>query len=345
MYQMSSVDLYFMCKELQFLSGAKISKIYGSEGRKDIIIQFHKPGEGKKLLRVKAPNCLYLIEEKEAMPELSDFVTVIRKKLSGLRVDAIEQRGFERVFAIKAKYYVLYVELFSRGNIILTEDNKILIASEYKKWSDRTIRPKAEYIFPVKERYITELSESEFVDIARKQDKEVVKFLAADIGLGGMYAEELCLRAKVDKKSKELSRQEAAKIYNEFFKMLKSKMQPRVYDNIPVPITMKKCKGGKEFKTFSQAIASVDVKAEKIDPEILRQEKIIEQQELSIKELEKKAQEEQLRGEYLYEHYQKISKILEDLQELRKGKAWKEAKKHDYILEVNEKEKSVVVDL
>ncbi len=336
-YQMSCIDLYFMVKEFKDFEGSKVTKIYDEEdqdNRKTLIFQLHKSSHGKQLLKIKCPNYLFLADDKEAADEPSDFVMFLRKKLSGSKMKSIVQLGFERILKIDFENYnfgnySLYVEFFSKGNIILTENNLILVASEYKKWSDRTIRPRENYKFPGKDKYIIDFSESEFYDKLKESNKEVVKSLASDLGLGGMYSEELCLRANIEKSSRDITNEESRKIYKEFFNLLAEPIRSRVYlENSlvvaisPVPLEKFKDFESQEYGSFSHAIGlfSKVLKIEKKDPKILKIENIIQSQILTIKEMEESSRLEQLKGEYLYENYQKISMIMEHLKTLRKEK-------------------------
>ena len=58
----------------------------------------------------------------------------LRKKIGTARLRKISQIGFERIlnleFESKETKYNLIAEIFSKGNIILLKENKILVASE-----------------------------------------------------------------------------------------------------------------------------------------------------------------------------------------------------------------------
>ena len=142
--QLAALEINYLIKEFQFLLNSKIDKIY-VPSKKEIILQLYSQTKGKQQLRI-THNALFLTEYKSEIKEPSDYCMFLRKKLNNARVIKITQLEFERIISIeiqaKENKYTLIAELFSTGNILLIKDNKILVASEYQNWKDRTIRPK-----------------------------------------------------------------------------------------------------------------------------------------------------------------------------------------------------------
>ena len=82
-------------------------------------------------------------------------------------------RNMKMVPSRLQNFYEVVVELFSKGNIILCdEDMNIISPLEIQKWKARTIRPKEDYKFPEARVDPFKLSEKEFSDIIGKSDKE-----------------------------------------------------------------------------------------------------------------------------------------------------------------------------
>ena len=100
----------------------------------------------------------------------------------------------------KLEKYFLIIELFSKGNIILTDaKNVIITALENQEWKDRTIKPKEKYVFPPLDINWKEVSVKRVQEVLKKSEKRnLATSLATEIGLGGLYAEELCRQAEVD---------------------------------------------------------------------------------------------------------------------------------------------------
>ena len=372
-YQISSMDLHFLCKELDAtLNNVKADKIFQPE-RKEFLFLLHISGEGKQILRIKLPNFIFLTEFKGDMPEIpKDFCMVLRKYISGKRLVSIKQVGFERIlemaFESKEEEYRLIVELFSPGNIILTDkEYKIISVLEARKFKDRTLRGNVKYEFPEKRNNPQELDEAEFAKIISASDKEsVVKALALDFSLGGAYAEELCVRAGVAKDKKDLSITEIAALYSALQNLLNSKLEPNaVYKDekpfmiLPIAFETLKQYETKQFTSFNEALDTIltsaaieDEQEKELEPhkkEIEKLKKQIEQQKEQIAELDQIAEDSQRRGELLYENYVQVKDIVTEINKARAKYSFKEIKEklkdHKVVKEINEKDKTVSVEL
>jgi predicted ribosome quality control (RQC) complex YloA/Tae2 family protein len=286
---------------------------------------------------------------------------VLRKYLSGARLRKIEQFGFERIvdftFEKKTGVFHLVVELFSKGNMILTDEDYIIkYTLVSKKWKDRTIRGNVKYEIPLRTNPLA-VSEDEFNEIISKSEKEsIVKTLALDFGLGGAYAEELCARAGVDKEEKEAGRETGA-LYKELLKLRKEKLSPNIGRSIH-PIAFVTDPAAEEFEAFNQALDSVltkeemDKVQEKRDApykkEVNRFLKQISDQEQMIEKLKAEAVANQEKGEQIYNNYSFYDNLLKDLKKIVKEHPQKEIKKklkgHKYIKEINFKDMTVTIE-
>jgi len=197
---LSGIELRIILKELDFLLDARADKVYLPE-KKSLLIQFHVPGKGKSLLKF-IPGFLYLTKKKESMPEKPfNFCALLRKRLDGARLRSIEQSGSERVITLmfdgKQGVYRLVLELFGTGNIILCDEKGMIIAAtESQEWKDRSIKPKEKYLLPPSEFNMFEIGFEEFKGLFGSNNAS--KTLAIQLGLGGIYADEICAIAKVD---------------------------------------------------------------------------------------------------------------------------------------------------
>ena len=120
-------------------------------------------------------------------------------------MDGVSQQEFDRVVVIdliKEKGYKLVIELFGEGNLLLVSEGKIVNCLISKTWKSREVRPGADYQFPPA-RFNPRTQEFEtFKKSFLLSNSDVVRTLATSINLGGQYAEEVCLRASVDKGTK-----------------------------------------------------------------------------------------------------------------------------------------------
>ncbi len=371
-YTFSALDLHFLVRELQDLVSAKIDKIYQPE-KHDFLFIFHVPNTGKRFLRITLPNSMFITDFKGEIPEQPfQFCMFLRKQLSSARLREVRQLGFERIvmflFETKEGKFRLYVELFSGGNVILCDEQDIIrSALVTKKWKDRTIRGNVKYEYPKREHDFLELDEKELAALVQDSDKDsIVKTLALDLGLGGKYAEELCLRAGIDKSRRKPAEAGFKKLFSELKKLREEKANPGIIlkDGKEVdiaPVNMKVYEGYDVnlFNTFSEALGKVLtervmdeqlIKSEESHSrEIRKYEKMISEQEQTINSLEKSIEENQRKAELIFEKYAEVSEIISELKKARLKYSWKEIKEklkgHDRIKEINEKDKKVVVEL
>ncbi|MBR9691528.1 hypothetical protein GOV06_01975 [Candidatus Woesearchaeota archaeon] len=363
----SALDLHYLIKELQFLVNARIDKIYVPR-KKEILIQLFVPSKGKFMIKIDEKS-FYLTEHKPSSATPSDFCMFLRKKLNNARLRKIQQLGFERIIAIdfesKAGTFQIIAELFSKGNILLIKNNKILIAAEYQNWKDRTIRPNIQYKHPKKEYNFLTLSQTELNSLLAKTNKEnIVKSLAIDLGLGGTYSEEACLLAGIDKNKKtpQLTEPEIKKLFLILEKLKTKQPFPRIiYKNKIIfdltPFELKLYSDLKQEKANSYSeilnnyfsnISDIQEK-EKQQTQIKKIQDIIKKQKQDIPKLEKQEKINKQKAELLYNNYQLISPLLSELKQISKKHSWKEIKEklksHKLIKEVISKDKSIVVEL
>lgn len=239
MKTMSNVDLYAISHELnQLLKDARVQKAY-QPTRDTVIIRFHVPGKGRVDVVFQAGVRVHTTQYPPENPKVPpSFPMLLRKHLKNATVREVRQHNFDRILEIdiqKEHDFTLVVELFSQGNIILLdEENQIILPLKHRHLKGRKITSKEKYQYP-EERGIhpldVELNDLE--DLFRNSDSDIIRTLARS-GLGGMYSEEIILRAGVDKNlpAKDLSEEKIETIYHgleELFKPLKTfKFQPQI---------------------------------------------------------------------------------------------------------------------
>lgn len=372
-YQLSAFDLHFLIKELkETLLNARADKVF-QPSKKDFLFTFHVPGKGKHMLKVMLPNVMYMTEFKEEMPTHPlHFCLFLRKHLSGAFLRDIRQFGFERVvdfvFETKEKELHLIMEFFSKGNIVLTNsDLNIKSLLETQNWKDRTLRGNVKYEYPKREHNPLIMTFEEFSECVENSDKEgIVKTLALDLGLGGRYAEEICYRAGVDKNKFYVQEEDNNKLFSELEKFRNEPLCPKViYENeepktiIPVDLKSIDTTNSKKFETFNSALdnvfATVKIEVEKgkklapFEKEKRKIEAQIKQQEEHIKKLQEEVEENQIKGEVLYNNYQVVEPLLNDLNKIIKKYPQKEIKEklkgHETVKDINFKDKKVSIEI
>jgi len=367
--ELTSLDLYYLVKEFQELVGARVDKFYEqSEDKKEFLFVFHKPSIGKMMLRVKLPNLAYLTDFKQTFPDTPPgFCMFLRKHLGSGRIKEVRQKGFDRileiVFDTKEGVRILICELFSKGNMVLVdEEHKIKGLLESQNWEARTIRGGAKYEYPPVQADTPSLSEEQFKDIINKSKMDLaVKAFAVDLGLGGLYAEELCKRAGIGNDKKKLDEKEIKKVYVELKKLFDEKINANKTDDeiVPFDLMLSEPEGKKEYyESFNKALdANLTEKVAHAAEEKAAKEKqtkqdkvsvVIDKQEQRLKELEQSVVDNQRKGELIYEHYQEVKGLLDAINLDRKKMSWEELKKkyagNKLIKEINENEGKIVVE-
>ncbi len=352
----SSLELAAIINELQILVKGKISQIYHQD--KEIILQLHAPSKGKKLLKIVPGKLLCFTNEKNAPQRPSGFCMQLRKYLSNAFIKAISQKETERIVVFelekKEKYYLI-IELFSKGNIILTDNNYLIIGALQRQiWKDRIVKNKEKYVFPTPGLNWKNLTTKKLKEIVNKSEKRnLATTLATELNMGGLLAEEICLRADVDKDIKPKEVKEFNKLLETIKNILKliEKTKGYIYEKeiTPFPLLGKEAKEIK--KTYNEAIDTINP-FQTVSPykqKIAALERRILEQEEAIKSQEKKIEENSKKGELIYEKYAPLQKLLNIVKELKKTWDWvdigKQLKKEKEIKSVNLKDKKVIINV
>lgn len=323
MKQMSSFDIKACVAELQRLVGGKVEKIYHYPPDE---VRFRIYAKDKFDLIIEAGKRIHLTKfPKEAPKFPSPFAMLLRKHLENARIFAIEQRDFDRIVIIdfeREKRKRIVAELFSKGNVILLEGDRVLM--------------------PLKE-IKTQSGERKL-----EKNKDVVRFLASS-GLGGLYAEEVCLRVGIDKNKKysELSEEEIRRIEMEIEKIKNFELKPQIIlkdskfvDVVPMDLLYYREYEKKFFPTFNEALdefySRIAIESEKESEEVEKLRKRLKIQEETLKEYEIEMSQNREIAEIIYSNYALLEKIIE---ELKSGGKAKEVKI------INQKDKKAIVSL
>src|SRR5205823_2359781 len=113
------------------------------------------------------------------------------QSLIGGYVDKVYQREDEVIF-----------EIFSKGNLVVVREGTIVAVLFPQKFKDRAVEIGEPYALPAAGIDPLELDRSGFATAVGGAKGQVVRVLATILNLGGTYAEEVCLRAGVDKETR-----------------------------------------------------------------------------------------------------------------------------------------------
>ncbi len=348
---LASFDIYVIVSELQDLKGCFVEKIY-QLSRDEILLRVQqKTGNQKESLFIRNGELICRTAQSFDAPEKpSLFAMTLRKYLLNGKISDVSQHQFDRIIQIKIGRkegdYTLVIELFSKGNVILVNpEGRIIRPLIKQEWASRLIKSGEMYKPPPSQMNPFLLSETEFHELLLKSTKDLVRTLATSVNLSGMYAEELCLRAGVDKtmKSNSIDIKTVEKIYQELQKLLMMfqeknihpvfvKKQGTIIDILPFPFhsytsvdyepTMSYSKGLELFITQRKTQQPQERPQQKILGKLQRQ--LLQQQEL-IEDFKKNIEQKKREANLLYLNYQPCEQLLQEISALLRQKEKDEA--------------------
>ncbi len=296
--EMTAFDVLAVVKEITPLVGGYLDKVFHWDSR-NLLLRVNMPNLGRREIVLLDLKWLYVSSERPETPEFpSQFAVHLRKLLSNARIEGVSQQEFDRVVVIdlmKEKAYRLVIELFGEGNLLLVAEGKIVNCLISKTWKSREVRPGADYQFPPARFNPRTQDFVAFKKAFASSNSDVVRTLATSVNLGGQYAEEVCLRASIEKGSKASKLDEAG--VERLYQGLRSILdeiptaqatavleQESAVDVTPLPLHIHQDLGRQQFPTFSAALQfflehrKVAEKVALGNPEVQRLERQLQQQ-------------------------------------------------------------------
>ena len=334
--ELSTLEIRALVNELQIIVNARMDKIYSSSKSK-LLIQLHTK-EGKRFLKIDKKLIYLAVEKQETPREPSEFCKLLRKYLGNKRIKEVSQHESERIIIISTANHKLIVELFGQANIILCDNDYTVLMTSRVQTSGRVVKIKSEYKFPEKKLNTFKMKEKEFFDILKDSKTEVVKTMATLVG--GTLAEEICLRASIDKNNKKLEDSEIKQLYKQFNSLLKEPVTPaviyknsKIKDAIPFELKIYEDFTKVAFSNFYEALDFAlkeseeqvkETEAEKkYSKQIKKIESIILSQKKQLETLKKGHLENKRAGELIYENYNKVQEALDKMLLPARKKSWK----------------------
>jgi len=358
--EFTSFDVAAVIEELRkLILNSRVSNLYQPD-IKTLLFKLHKPETPTFWLLFEAGKRLHLTSyavEKPTTPPA--FCMALRKYLRNGILTNVEQYEFERVVIFSFKTgsgnLKLVLEIFGEGNVILIdEQGAILHALTYKRMRDRNILRGEKFVFaPPSGKNPLKISIEEFCEELKGfGNVEVVRTLARYLSIGGFYAEEVLLRAGIDKKLLCSSLEDNA--MEAIFKTLRAllsqvlegKLEPNIIldangnflDVAPMKLKRYEDFNAKSFKSFNEALDEFYLRIEALEKaeetsaelEALRREaerlkRIIESQERVLTEAQKEAEHYKQIGDTIYANSNMLQQLLDRfLTDLKSGKSWKE---------------------
>jgi predicted ribosome quality control (RQC) complex YloA/Tae2 family protein len=355
--ELTSVDLAALTTELSRYEGAKVDKayLYGDDllrlrmrdfdrGRVELLVEV---GEVKRA-HVADPEHV-----RDAPGRPPNFAMMLRNRISGADFAGVEQYGFDRIltfhFERGDENTTIVAELFGQGNVaVCDEHGDVLQSLETVRLKSRTVAPGSQYEYPAERLNPLTVGFETFARHMADSDTDVVRTLATQLNFGGLYGEELCTRAGVDKTLDiaDADEDEYRAVYDTLVEMRErlaaGDFEPRLYledgnvvDVSPFPLRERSDLDTESFDSFNAAVDSyfhrLDLTEDEdagssrpdFEEQVAKQERIIEQQEGAIENFEEQAQAERERAELLYAHYDLVDEVLSTVRNAREeGVPW-----------------------
>ena len=356
--EMTSVDLSALVGELGRYEGAKVDKVYlyGDDlvrfklrdydrGRVELLVE---TGDVK---RCHVADPAHVPDAPGRPPE---FAKTLRARIGGGEFAGVEQFEFDRILTFEFERpdadTLVVAELFGQGNVaVLDENREVQRSLETVRLKSRTIAPGSPYEYPQSRLHPLNVDFEPFAARMRESDTDVVRTLATQLNLGGLYAEEFCTRAGVEKATDiaDATDEQLRAVYDAIVRfrdrLHSGDLDPRVYledgsvvDVTPLPLEERE---GLESEAYDDFNAALDAYFHRLDltedeeiddspdfeAEIEKKQRIISQQEGAIEDFEEQAQRERERAELVYAHYDLVDDVLSTVRSAREeGVPWDE---------------------
>jgi predicted ribosome quality control (RQC) complex YloA/Tae2 family protein len=361
--ELTSVDIAAFAGEFAAYEGARLDKAYlYDDGLVRLKLRHYDRGRVELLLdtgetkhvRVATP------ERVPPAPERPpNFAMMLRNRMEGAELVGIEQFEFDRIVQIHFERddarTTIVAELFGDGNIAVLDGNgEVVDCLDTVRLKSRTVAPGSVYEFPDARFNPLAVDIDGFVARMAQSDTDVVRTLATQLNFGGLWAEELCTRAGVEKTLDidEADREEYERIY-EVVQDLSARLgrgdldanvyfedddQSHAVDVTPVPLEEHAHLARDSYDQFTDALDAYfatlgdeddDVPADStpqrpdFEAEIEKKRRIIEQQEGAIENFDRQADAEREKAEALYAHYDLADDVLSTVRQARQeGTPW-----------------------
>ncbi|MBN1785088.1 MAG: NFACT family protein [Candidatus Bathyarchaeota archaeon] len=353
---MTSFDIAAATHEInEQVNGAYVAKIY-QIGTQTLLLRLRQPNQPRLQLLIEAGKRLHLTSYAHETPTRpSAFCMSLRKYLDNGVIKTVRQHEFERIavieIATRQGIYQLVTELFGGGNVILVDpEGKILQAMTYKRMRDRNIlRSESFQNPPARGKNPLTLTPEEFMEIQNFEKTEIVRALTKLLSISGTYAEEILLRAEINKKAvcASLTKQELEGIFSQLQFLISAitsgNMEPCIVSDendeyIDVnPVPLKKHDGleRKTYKGFNNAlddyyakqtnVEKLDKSTDDVESEVARQQRILQKQEKALEALKGPITKNKTIGDLIYLHFGDLRALLQKIMEQKNsGKSWKE---------------------
>jgi predicted ribosome quality control (RQC) complex YloA/Tae2 family protein len=361
--ELTSVDIAAFVGEFAAYEGARLDKAYlYDDDTLRLKMRHYDRGRVELLVDVRETKHLR-VAQPERVPQAPErppnFAMMLRNRLEGAELVGVDQFEFDRIVQIHFERgdgrTTIVAELFGDGNVVVLDGNgEVVDCLDAVRLKSRTVVPGSPYEFPEARFNPLSVDRDGFVARMEQSNTDVVRTLATQLNFGGLWAEELCTRAGVEK---TLSIDEATTdAYDRLYdvvqdlanRLSRGDLDSRVYldsdgetaqpvDVTPVPLEEH---AGLDYEQYDQFTAALDAYVTDLgseddrpadaapsrpdfESEIETKERIIDQQQQAIEDFQAEADVEREKAESLYANYDLVDEVLSTIQAARdEGTPW-----------------------
>ncbi|HUR68141.1 MAG TPA: ribosome rescue protein RqcH [Candidatus Thermoplasmatota archaeon] len=350
--EMSSLDVRVAVRELRALRGSRIDKAYETAPG-ELLLRLRGGSPPRKTeISILVGKALHLTTLPRENPEKpTSFIMQLRKHLANGFIDDVRQHGFDRIVELVSQRregrYVIVVELFADGNVVLVKDDRIVTPLFTQSWASREVRPGVEWVPPPARADPAALEGEEFRAKVRASNADAVRTLATEINLGGPLAEEVCSQAGVAKNTPVAQLTDAqvdamlAALRAIMERIESGALDPVVVlqggekvDVAPFPMAIHEGHELQRHPSFHEALDAyfgkavtverVDPRLKKVEAERAKAQRMLDAQKGALAKFEKTEDESRRKGDLLYGHFDVAGRVMMALWEASKGIGWKE---------------------
>jgi predicted ribosome quality control (RQC) complex YloA/Tae2 family protein len=374
--ELSSLDIHVIVRELQdALVGSFVDKAY-QPSYDEVLLTITGGGHGRRKLLIHIGRFMCLTTLDREMPQNpSPFAMLLRKHLAQARIVRVEQMAFDRIVVVhlhgRGSEYKLVCELFRNGTVILVKGDEIVRPVTSKHWGSREV--KAGHVFkpPPPRANPMDMDFPAFAERVRASESDIVRTLAARMGLGGEYAEGLLAISNEEggKAASEMTDEELGLLYENMmslFERVETGLAPHIIRrgedvHTVLPITLVEEAGDitEPYGTFNEAVDAyfveglAEAEAEDHSGEFMGHvDKLrhqAEQQRMAAESYEAEIAVNQRKGDLIYANFQHCEAVLRDILEAKEALGWKEVVDRvagsDIVGEVNTHDGYMVIPL
>jgi predicted ribosome quality control (RQC) complex YloA/Tae2 family protein len=364
---MTSVDVASLAAELApTVVGARVERVF-QPARDRILLRLRRKGTGRIDLLFELGRFITATRNAPANPDKPSMLAqTLRIALENSRVTGFNQMGFDRLVRMDVERgdgkRALVFELFGDGNLLLLDDAGIIVLPmRGEEFTARRLKKGEPYVPPPAGPVPFSHDQAALAAAGAEAKKDVIRFLAGELGFGPLWAEELLLRARVEKgtKASEVSAAQWHAIH-EAIRLLGAQLKgglltpALVHEVVPreapklvdaVPFVMESYPpprfAHEEAATFNEALdgfflgtspgegGALDAEADDprrspFDAEAGRLNRQISQVREAAQKFLAEETERRADGEAMYAAFPQAESLLQSLTDARRGHGWAE---------------------